>query len=153
MQDKVHSNWIHRQEHRHGFAWQLEQLRLQIESSLRAFLDHTVDSFPSFRWLHSIAQLRFCLSSVADILDDYVTDSPGRHRLNKREQALLTQLLEFLFEVIQRDELGDLALYLSKQIARKYGINTLRTMYNQGHHYVLPQYLHFDDVCILIIHT
>ena len=124
----------------------LERLHQKIESSLRPFTEHDPQLHSSFRWLHSVAQLRCCLSIVADILNDHVKNSPTRPALSRRGQHALSELVQLLANVLLRDEFQDLSLYLSKQIARKHGMKSLRAMFSQGLHFVLPKSLHSDDV-------
>ena len=144
-QDKTSTHWLHLQE-RYDLERLLERLQREIESSLQPFVKHGQGSPPNYRWLCGIAQLRHCLSFTADILNKYVKDSPERQQLNIRGNNVLIQFVRFLSEVLLRNELQDLTLYLSKQIARRHGMKALRTMFSQGHHYVLPRSLHSDDV-------
>jgi hypothetical protein len=145
LEDKAHMCWKQQREYSPEQARFLESLCQKIESSLRPFTEHDPQLHSSFRWLHSVAQLRCCLSIVADILNDHVKESPTRPALSRRGQHALSELVQLLANVLLRDEFQDLALYLSKQIARKHGMKSLRAMFSQGLHFVLPKSLHSDD--------
>jgi hypothetical protein len=50
-----------------------------------------------------------------------------------------------LSEALQREELQEVTLYLTKQIARRHGMTSLTDLYNQGHRFVLPTRFHSDE--------
>ena len=123
----------------------IEKLSHQLDLSIKIYAGHTPGSPVTFEWLRSIAQLRVCLYLAADLLVCYVKGSPTRE-LSHRENMMLQQLIQYLSEVLQRAELQEVTLHLTKQIARRHGMTSLTDLYNQGHRFVLPTRFHSDEV-------
>ena len=123
----------------------IEKLSHQLEYSITTYSSHTQGSPVTFKWLHSVAQIRVCLHFVADLLVTHcVNDSSDN--LSHRGQMMLKQMLQFLSDALQREELQNLTLYLMKQIARRYGMKNLTDLYDRGYKFVLPTRFHYDEV-------
>ena len=123
----------------------LENLSHQLDLSIKIYVARTPGSPVTFEWLRSSARLRVCLYLVADLLVHYAKGSPTRE-LAHRENMMLQQLIQYLSEALQREELQEVTLYLTKQIARRHGMTSLTDLYNQGHRFVLPTRFHSDEV-------
>ncbi len=96
----------------------------------------------TYRWLRSIAHLRFALAVLADMLSMYVADTPEKLSLTPRDSKMLEELVKFLSPLLLRENLQGLSMYLAKHLARRHGMKTLKCLYNQGHRFVLPLALH-----------
>ena len=123
----------------------IEKLSHQLELSITTYSSYTQGSPVTFKWLHSVAQIRVCLHYVADLLVTHCVGDSSND-LSHRGQMMLKQMLQFLSEALQREELQDLTLYLMKQIARRYGMKILSDLYDRGYKFVLPKRFHCDEV-------
>ena len=124
---------------------QIEKLSQQLESSITTYCSHTQGSPVTLKWLHSVAQIRVCIHFVADLLVAHCVDNSSDD-LSHRGQMMLRQMLQFLSEALQREELQNLTLYLMKQIARRYGMTNLTDLYDKGCKFVLPAKFQCDEV-------
>ena len=125
----------------------LETLGHIVESAVLEYVRHDPAKTVTYRWLHSIAQLRFALALSADMLSTYVADTPEKLPLTHRGSELMKEFVEFLSTRLLREELQDLSMYLAKHLARRHGMKTLRCLYHQQHKFVLPENLHQQVRC------
>ena len=120
----------------------LETLGHTVESAVGVYVRHDPAGPVTYRWLHSIAQLRFALALCADLLSTYVADTPEELQLTHRGSNMMEEFVDFLSSRLLRDNLQDLSMYLAKHITRRHGMQILRCLYNQGLQFVLPVALH-----------
>ena len=125
----------------------LETLRLKVESAVQVYVSHDPAGPVTYRWLHSIAQLRFALALCADQLSTHVADTPEKLPLTHRAFKMMEELVRFLSTYLLRDNLQELSMYLAKHLSRRHGMKTLRCLYNQGLQFVLPVALHQQVRC------
>ena len=125
----------------------LETLGLIVESAVQVYISHDPAGPVTYRWLHSIAQLRFALALCADLLSTHVADTPDKLPLTHRASRMMEELVEFLSTVLLRENLQELSMYLAKHLSRRHGMKILRCLYNQGLKFVLPVALHQQVRC------
>ena len=147
IQDAAFKMWIADQRQKNVLR-SLETLGHIVESAVKVYVQHDPAKTVTYRWLHSVAQLRFVLAFLADMLNTYVADTPEKLPLTHRGSKMLEELIEYLSTVLLRDTLQDLSLYLAKHLARRHSMKMLRCLYNQGHRFVLPRALHQQVMCI-----
>ena len=147
IQDALIKMWIADQRHT-NVSRSLETLGHIVESAVQVYVRHDPTKTVTYRWLHSIAQLRFALALFADMLNTYVADTPEKLPLTHWGSKMLEELIEYLSTVLLRDTLHDLSLYLAKHLARRHGMKILRCLYNQGHRFVLPRALRQEVMCM-----
>ena len=128
----------------------METLGHIVESAVQVYVRHDPARPVTYRWLHSIAHLRFALALFADMLSVYVADTPEKLSLTPRDAKMLGELVKFLSPLLLRENLQELSMYLAKHLARRHGMKTLRCLYNQGHRFVLPLALHQQVSCTKI---
>ena len=138
--------WIADQRHT-DFLRSLETLRHTVESAVQVYVRHDSVGPVTYRWLHSIAQLRFALAVFADMLSTYVADTPEKKPLTHRGSKMMEELIEILSNCLLRDNLQELSMYLAKHLARRHSMKIFRHLYNQGHKFVLPVALHQQVRC------
>lgn len=120
----------------------LEILGHIVESAVQVYVRHDPASPVTYRWLHSVAQLRFALAICADLLSTYVADPPEKLQLAQHGSRMVEELVEFLSSLLLQENLQELSMYLAKHLSRRHGMKTLRCLYNKGHIFVLPRALH-----------
>ena len=120
----------------------LETIGHIVESAVQVYVRHDPARPVTYSWLHSIAQLRFSLALCADLLSQYVADTPEKLQLTQHGSRMIKELVEFLSHLLLRENLQELSMYLAKHLSRRHGTKTLRSLYNQGHKFVLPIALH-----------
>ena len=147
IQDAAIKMWIADQKQTNVLR-SLETLGHIVELAVPVYVRHDPAKTVTYRWLHSIAQLRFVLALFADMLNTHVADTPEKLPLTHRESKMLEELIEYLSTVLLRDTFQDLSLYLAKHLARRHSMKILRCLYNQGHRFVLPRALHQQVMCI-----
>ena len=120
----------------------LETLGLIVESAVQVYVRHDPAGPVTYKWLHSIAQLRFAMALCADLLSTYVAGTPEKLPLTHRGSKMMEELVEFLSTLLLRENLQELSMYLAKHLSRRHGMKILRCLYNQGLQFVLPVALH-----------
>ena len=141
LQDAVCKMWSAEQEEK-NFSRYLETLGHILESAVQVYFLHDPAGPVTYCWLHSIAQLRFALALCADLLSTYIADTPEKLQLTQHDSRMIKELVEFLSHLLLRENLQELSMYLAKHLSRRHGTKTLRSLYNQGHKFVLPIALH-----------
>ena len=112
-----------------------------IDNAKKAYVQSDLSRTANFDCLKSIAELRVVVELVADIMNDYVKDSPEKKQLSPNGIAISRQLMTMLSKLLERREMEDASLYLAKQIARRHGMRALRQLYDQGYEFVIPHHL------------
>ena len=125
----------------------LQTLGLIVESAVQVYARHDPAGPVTYRWLHSIAQLRFALALCADLLSTHVADTPEKLPLTHRGSKMMEELVGFLSTLLLRDNLQQLSMYLAKHLSRRHGMKILRCLYTQGLQFVLPVALHQQVRC------
>ena len=146
FQDAAFKIWIADQRSK-DISRSLETLGHIVESAIQVYVRHDPARPVTYRWLRSIAHLRFALGLFGDMLSSYVADTPDKLPLTARNSKMLGELVEFLSPLLLRENLQELSLYLAKHLARRHGMKILRCLYNQGHRFVLPRALHQQVSC------
>ena len=146
FQDAAFKIWIADQRSK-DISRSLETLGHIVESAVQVYVRHDPARPVTYRWLHSIAHLRFALALFADMLSVYVADTPEKLSLTPRDAKMLGELVKFLSPLLLRENLQELSMYLAKHLARRHGMKILRCLYNQGHRFVLPLALHQQVSC------